>query len=82
MNFSDYASRIIHPIVRLLDTPMTKDVSKDTQKAQAITDLRKEIFEALCALVCQLGSDYAIFIPTVNKVERKLNYGRSLTCRC
>ena len=48
-------------------------VTKDLSKSQPLSELRKEIFETLCALVCQLGSDYAIFIPTVNKVLSKQN---------
>ncbi|EGC32838.1 protein kinase, atypical group [Dictyostelium purpureum] len=57
LNFSDYASRIIHPLARVLD-------SSDTE-------LREETLNTLCALVFQLGSDYAIFIPMVGKVLAK-----------
>ncbi len=54
LSFSDYASRIIHPLARILDSddPELKNVAMET----------------LCTLVYQLGSDYAIFIPMVNKV--------------
>jgi FKBP12-rapamycin complex-associated protein len=55
LNFSDLASRIVHPFVRLLERP---------QRA----DLREEIMRALCTLVRHLGTDYAIFIPMVSKV--------------
>lgn len=54
VNFSDHASRIIHPLVRIL--------------SQQNPDLRGAVMDALCALVHQLGSDFAIFIPTINKV--------------
>ena len=54
VNFSDHASRIIHPLVRVLDSPNN--------------ELRMAVMDTLCALVVQLGSDFAIFIPTINKV--------------
>eukprot|EP00742_Colponemidia_sp_Colp-10_P007030 GILJ01007544.1.p1 GENE.GILJ01007544.1~~GILJ01007544.1.p1 ORF type:complete len:2402 (-),score=355.14 GILJ01007544.1:281-6541(-) len=54
LNFSDYASRIIHPLVRILDGPYPQ--------------LKLDAMETLCSLVRQLGSDYAIFVPMVNKV--------------
>ena len=55
VNFSDYASRIIHPLIRVL--------------GQANNELKHAVIETLCALLIQLGSDYAIFVPTVNKVS-------------
>ena len=54
LNFSDYASRIIHPLARVLDGDYV--------------ELKGVAMETLCTLVYQLGSDYAIFIPMVNKV--------------
>ncbi|EXX76507.1 Tor2p [Rhizophagus irregularis DAOM 197198w] len=57
VNFSDHASRIIHPLARVLALPYG--------------DLRIAAMETLCALVFQLGSDYAIFIPMINKVILK-----------
>jgi FKBP12-rapamycin complex-associated protein len=54
LNFSDHVSRIIHPLVRSLSTTNT--------------DLRNTIMDTLCALVFQLGSDFAIFVPMINKV--------------
>ncbi|MGH0162634.1 UNVERIFIED_CONTAM: hypothetical protein FKN15_004387 [Acipenser sinensis] len=56
LDFTDYASRIIHPIVRTLDgTPELRTTSMDT----------------LSSLVLQLGKKYQIFIPMVNKVMQK-----------
>jgi FKBP12-rapamycin complex-associated protein len=55
VNFSDNASRIIHPLARVLGSPAA--------------DLRQTVMETLCAIVVQLNLDYAIFIPTVNKVS-------------
>eukprot|EP00004_Rigifila_ramosa_P027283 TRINITY_DN882_c0_g1_i1.p1 TRINITY_DN882_c0_g1~~TRINITY_DN882_c0_g1_i1.p1 ORF type:complete len:2377 (-),score=590.06 TRINITY_DN882_c0_g1_i1:39-6899(-) len=57
LNFSDYASRIIHPLARVLDVPYQ--------------ELRREAMETLCALVYQLGLDYAVFAPMVTKVLAK-----------
>ncbi|EFA77745.1 protein kinase [Heterostelium album PN500] len=58
LNFSDYASRIIHPLARVLDVDGTNELKDDA-------------LQTLCALVYQLGSDYAIFIPMVGKVLAK-----------
>ncbi|CAG8465028.1 34810_t:CDS:10, partial [Racocetra persica] len=57
VNFSDHASRIIHPLARVLATNNN--------------DLRMAAMDTLCALVFQLGSDYAIFIPLINKILQK-----------
>lgn len=54
VNFSDHASRIIHPLVRVLEGPSN--------------ELRPAVMDTLCSLVIQLGSDFAIFVPTINKV--------------
>ncbi|CCM00588.1 uncharacterized protein FIBRA_02624 [Fibroporia radiculosa] len=53
VNFSDHASRIIHPLVRVL--------------AHSNNELRMAVMETLCSMVVQLGSDFAVFVPTVNK---------------
>ncbi|KAG5734545.1 Phosphatidylinositol 3-kinase tor2 [Termitomyces sp. T112] len=53
INFSDHASRIIHPLVRVLDG--------------SNNELRMAVMDTLCSLVLQLGSDFAIFVPTINK---------------
>ncbi len=58
VNFSDHASRIIHPLARVLAMPYM--------------DLKIAAMDTLCALVFQLGSDYAIFIPMINKVNKFL----------
>ncbi|KAL1921057.1 uncharacterized protein VTP21DRAFT_11692 [Calcarisporiella thermophila] len=54
MIVTDYASRIIHPLARIIAT--------------SPTELKMSAMDTLCALVFQLGSDYAIFIPMVNKI--------------
>ncbi|KIK95251.1 hypothetical protein PAXRUDRAFT_33077 [Paxillus rubicundulus Ve08.2h10] len=53
VNFSDHASRIVHPLVRVLDGPNN--------------ELRMAVMDTLCAIVIQLGSDFAIFVPMINK---------------
>lgn len=55
INFSDHSSRVIHPIARLLST--------------GPTELRNDAMDALCSLVSQIGSDFAIFVPMINKVS-------------
>ena len=57
LNFSDYASRIIHPLARVLDSEPN--------------ELREDCLQTLTQLVYQLGSDYAIFIPMVGKILSK-----------
>jgi serine/threonine-protein kinase mTOR len=54
VNFSDHASRVIHPLVRTLGT--------------SSNELRIAIMDAFCAMVVQLGCDFANFIPTISKV--------------
>ena len=54
IDFSDYASRIIHPLVRTLSAPGQ--------------ELRNVTMDVLCLLVVQLGQDYLNFVPLVQKV--------------
>jgi len=57
VDFGDYSSRIILPLLRVLSSNQL--------------DLRPVVMDTLTALVYQLGPDYVIFIPTVNKVLLK-----------
>nr|DBA16552.1 TPA: hypothetical protein GDO54_003933 [Pyxicephalus adspersus] len=70
LDFTDYASRIIHPIVRTLDVS---------------PELRQTSMDTLSSLVFQLGKKYQIFIPMVNKVlvKHRILHQRYevLTCR-
>ncbi|KAM9299260.1 serine/threonine-protein kinase mTOR [Gastrophryne carolinensis] len=70
LDFTDYASRIIHPIVRTLDVS---------------PELRQTGMDTLSSLVFQLGKKYQIFIPMVNKVllKHRILHQRYevLTCR-
>jgi len=63
LDFTDFASRIVHPLVRTLDS---------------CPELRSTAMETLCALVVQLGRKYQIFIPLVQKVimKHKINCQR------
>ena len=63
VNFSDHASRIIHPLVRVLEGPNN--------------ELRMAVMDTLYSLVIQLGSDFAIFVPTINKVRTTLSANTS-----
>jgi serine/threonine-protein kinase mTOR len=58
VNFSDHASRIVHPLVRVLDG--------------SNNDLRMAVMDTLCSLIIQLGSDFAIFVPLVKKVRHTM----------
>lgn len=60
VNMFDYASRIIHPLARVL--PFLPP------------DARNAAMDLLCALIFQLGTDYAKFIPMINKVKAKRLY--------
>jgi FKBP12-rapamycin complex-associated protein len=54
VNLNDYASKIIHPLARVL--------------AGNDPALRVAALDTLCALIGQLGKDYLHFVGTINKV--------------
>ncbi|KAI8439629.1 hypothetical protein MSG28_013348 [Choristoneura fumiferana] len=56
LNYSELISRIIHPLVRSMDT---------------CAPLRPTAMDTLCALIVQLGRKYMDFIPLVQKVVTK-----------
>lgn len=56
LDFTDFASRIVHPLVRTLDQS---------------PELRSTAMDTLCALVIQLGKKFQIFIPLVQKTMTK-----------
>lgn len=53
LDFTDFSSRIIHPLVRILDN---------------YPDLRTEAMRTMCSLVVQLGKKYLVFVPLVHRV--------------
>ncbi|KZF22892.1 phosphatidylinositol 3-kinase tor2 [Xylona heveae TC161] len=54
VNISDFASRIIHPLSRIL--------------AGGDIILRQAALDTLCALIFQLGQDYLHFVPMIQKI--------------
>ncbi|KAG5980720.1 hypothetical protein E4U55_003721 [Claviceps digitariae] len=54
VNLNDFAAKIIHPLIRVLDT--------------GEPSLRVAALDTLCALIQQLGKDFVHFMGTVNKV--------------
>ncbi|KAG1057434.1 hypothetical protein G6F43_000742 [Rhizopus delemar] len=54
VNMFDYASRIIHPLARVLPA--------------LPVEARNAAMDLLCALIFQLGTDYTKFVPVINKV--------------
>ncbi|KAJ3451110.1 serine/threonine-protein kinase mtor [Anaeramoeba flamelloides] len=59
LNFSDFSSRIIHPIARSLSIQHQK--------------LQKSIMNTLCKFVIHLGNGYSIFVPMIDKILTKNN---------
>jgi FKBP12-rapamycin complex-associated protein len=55
VNLSDYASRIIHPLIRVIPN--------------ATPEVRESIEHTIRSLVFQLGSDFAVFVPMVKRVR-------------
>lgn len=56
LDFTDFSSRILHPLVRVLDN---------------YPDMRPTALATLCSMVIQLGKNFLIFVPLVNKVLLK-----------
>ena len=64
LDMSDYASRITHPLLRILDSE--------------IAEIQQVTMDTICVLIYRLGSDYAIFIPIINKKLAKLRIQHEL----
>lgn len=62
LDFTDFSSRILHPLVRVIDN---------------YPDMRNVAINTLCAMVIQLGKNYLVFVPLVSKVmlKNKINSG-------
>lgn len=60
LDFTDFSSRILHPLVRVLDL---------------YPEMRQTALATLCSMVIQLGKNYLIFVPLVNKIliKHKIN---------
>lgn len=61
LDFSDFISRIVHPIVRTLDTT---------------PELRATAMDTCCSLIQQLGRKFLIFVPLIQKTcaKHKINH--------
>ena len=55
VDFTDFSSRIIHPMARTLDS--------------SSNELRVACMDTLASLVLQLGQKYALFVPVMSKVS-------------
>lgn len=56
LDFTEHSSRIIHPLVRCLETT---------------PELRLHAMQTMCSMVVQLGKKYVVFIPLVHRVMTK-----------
>ena len=56
IDFSDFISRIVHPLVRTIDN---------------CPELRPTAMDTLCSLMQQLGRKFSIFVPLIQKVMSK-----------
>lgn len=65
INLSDHASRVIHPLARVLET--------------SNNELRMTVMDTLCVLMLQLGPDFVLFMPTINKVFLTPRFSMSTT---
>ncbi len=59
---AEYASRIVHPLVRVLDDP---------SPVTAPPELKSASLDALCFVLRQLREDFVIFVPLVRKASRR-----------
>ncbi|KAJ9451057.1 (UPF0240) [Diplonema papillatum] len=64
LRLEDYASAIIHPLLRVLTKPEN-------------ASLRADIMGIFCIIVHQLGSDYAVFIPIVHKAVTSVHFNNA-----
>ncbi|XP_052868920.1 serine/threonine-protein kinase Tor isoform X2 [Anopheles cruzii] len=69
LDFTDFSSRIVHPLVRVLDN---------------FPELRPVAVTTLCSIMIQLGRKYLVFVPLVNRVMIRhkipsLEYAKLLT---
>ncbi|SCZ93158.1 BZ3500_MvSof-1268-A1-R1_Chr6-2g08497 [Microbotryum saponariae] len=64
INFADHASRIIHPLARVLANPASP------------LELRVPAMDAMCSLLLQMGPDFVLFVPMIHKilVRQRISY--------
>ncbi|KAJ3396988.1 phosphatidylinositol kinase- protein kinase tor1 [Lobulomyces angularis] len=82
LNFSEVASRIIHPILRLFETcnyyelaseNATQDGTLALTSKTSMNRLKILGMNALCSLALSLKIDFLVFIPLINKALKKYN---------
>ncbi|EFJ44271.1 target of rapamycin, growth-regulatory PI3K-like protein kinase [Volvox carteri f. nagariensis] len=56
MQLGGYASAVLHPLIKVLDS-------------QSDEQLRRDAIDTICAVAVCLGPDFAIFVPTIRKVR-------------
>jgi FKBP12-rapamycin complex-associated protein len=66
VNFSHYALRIMHPLMRILE--------------RGPHELRIAVLNTLCSLIVQLGSSFVIFLPTISSVSSFPVWDESRAC--
>lgn len=55
-NFSDFASRVVHPLLRILESNQP--------------ELKPLAMDALCSLVHQLKQSFVVYIPVIYKIMK------------
>lgn len=70
LNFMDFASRIIHPLCRVLDDPSVSFPSTSKQLPQD-KNLREDIMDTFCVLAYFMGPHFTAFAPTIAKIMTK-----------
>lgn len=83
-NITDFTSRIVHSLVRVLDTAdnSTEETDFDEleRRRKELIELRDDAMNTLCNLIYQVGDAYAIFVKTLEKVIlRQGRNGRPIT---
>ena len=73
-NCNDFASRIVHSLVRVLSNARQGGPRQAKPKAEQVVALQTAAVTTLCDLIFRIGSTYTIFEPTVKKVMIKLRY--------
>jgi phosphatidylinositol kinase/protein kinase (PI-3 family) len=68
----DYASRILHPLARVIEVHSARLTSPtNTKTTHTLSPLCEEAMNTLCIIVCQLGPAYAIFVPMYGKLFQR-----------
>ena len=77
LNFSDFSSRIVHPLLRVIDTasallaPSGSSAQAAVGAATTVAAIRVAAVDTLCCLVYQLGPNFALYMPVVSKIMAK-----------